>query len=341
MTTGNRRVAASQLALVVSLAGVLICSVPSSGAASMAPFHPQVTGSEDQLSEVTFHTADVHAILESSARALLRRGVLALWEEIEPFAAEHGLTQFPRSHVWGFGSKEAAARQSGERLSEWRLRYQGLAFPGRAYVVFGSPCVGTSPPSHCPNPSRTFFGNGDSSVVAHEAFHLVQYAIAGREGSKCLMEGAANWYAMSAFLGPEERPAVTGPANINLLPSLDQLHSRGGFLAVEDIHGAYALCQRAFQLLMDLEGGAEAGGRAYFNYLADLRRVGWRTAFDRSFTEDLALFEDRFEVLRESGFRDYRFESEIRRDASRQRVLELVAQCASGGERGSHVVGCS
>jgi hypothetical protein len=163
-------------------------------------------------------------------------------------------------------------------------------------------------------------------VTAHEALHVLQYALAsGRSGSTCIQEGAATWVglrvrnemtgvgATRSFHGELDR-TKEGLSRSRVLPSLSslatyaQFHGPRGTL-LHSFH--YQLCTLAFDLIIRTEGGEVPGTRAYFAYLTEMRTVGWQVAFDRAFSEDLASFERRFDAYRASGFTEHRFPEEI------------------------------
>jgi hypothetical protein len=158
---------------------------------------------------------------------------------------------------------------------------------------------------------------------------VLQYALTGGPmGSTCILEGAAVWYgrrvrnemtgagASWSFHGELERTKE------NLRTSPPRL-SFSGLTTYAEFHSAphYELCLMAFDLIIRTEGGEVPGTRAYFAYLTEMRRVGWRTAFDRAFSEDLATFERRFAAYRASGFAEHRFPEEIEAE---RRALGLV-----------------
>lgn len=289
--------------------------------AVMSPLGSFASEQEDSLRNVVFHTDYV----DSTGANTMRQGVATLWTVVEPYAEKQGLTAFPKMNIWGFSTKEKAIAHSGRR-SFWQNFGGGYANPGQAYVLLEN--------------------NSDIGVVAHEATHVLQFALSGSNlGNDCLAEGAANWYSTktkSALGGPTleyilevGRPKPVDPVHQKILenagievpnnrwdndiPTFKKLSTRAQFNQVKSYNlRVYSLCMFAFNLLIETGGGEEA----YFNYLAETRKSGWRTAFNKVFAEDLETFEARFAVYRESGFRDYRFEQEIRSEELLKNILE-------------------
>lgn len=277
---------------------------------------------ENELSRVNYHTEE----LNTQADRSLRDHVAAAWEAMKPYAAEHGLSEFPQSHIWGLADRQSAAQVSGISPAIWE-GFSGWASGNSAWVVV-------------------------PEVAAHEAVHMVQTALGGSNwGSHCIAEGAAEWYQarareilelqpvdetlanrMEAFgdtwiehvdLSAQEWTAMGMTTTISeerwaeleerfRLPLLTELHDRDHYLSAHDTFGStiYSQCLFGFDLLIRT-GGGEA---AYFNYLSQLRSVDWPTAFDNAFVEDLATFETRFARYQETGFVDHRLEHEIQRE---------------------------
>ena len=272
------------------------------------------------LERVDFHTEN----LTKNGQDILYEGMEATWKYLSPYLAKHGITSFPSVDIWAYNNKHSAVRYSGLNAGYWE-NINGQAFPGRAYMII----------KVNGNPQFRFIG------IAHEALHLLQYEMAGSSdiGSICLAEGAANWYArrISEPIGglniEEKREAMRssiGGTDIEKdLPTIGKLATRDQFRgAFRKIGGGvYVLCHLAFDMLIQLEGGEEEGSRAYFAYLAELRRTDWRTAFNRVFKEGLDTFEKRFKIYRESGFEDWRLPEEIEREELKAEILAKIIAC--------------
>ena len=281
----------------------------------------RLQSTDDGLSKVTFHSE--HS--DGEAIVLLRKGVRFAWQTIEPIASQHGMAEFPESDFWVFDDSSDAVRRSGLSKTFWE-HHGGAAIGRVAYV-------------------RGWLGlDGVVGTAAHEATHVVQHGMFGtssRGSSRCITEGAASWYASKALvlrndgttfaeMREDLRTLMRYWEESTSLPDIDELHPLRSFdgLTGVTLRLRYRLCEAAFDLLIETGGGEHA----YFDYLAALRHSDWRTAFDQSFDEDLATFEERFALYRANGYNDYRFPSEIARG---QMIMRLVS-CEYSSQR-THV----
>jgi hypothetical protein len=256
---------------------------------------------EAGLARVTFRTEYV----DSKGANVLREGMAIAWELMAPYLKDHGFDSFPTAHVWGFYDIDDARRVTGFSRSKL-TEFQGWASGNRAYIfMFRGPPQGTP---------RT---------VVHEAVHLAQNALRPLvNDSVCLTEGAADWFALKASTLSRPDPARALESRFEngsdrRYPGMKflDLTTSGQFQRAIREGGTakspYGFCLLAFYVLMKTGGGEEA----YFDYLDEAGRVGWRTSFNRAFEEDLSVFVERFELYHASRFTDYRFPAEVRWDA--------------------------
>lgn len=263
---------------------------------------------DDGLAGVTFHDSG----LDEERSEALRAGVSELWQYLEPYAESHDLSQFPATDIWGFGDHSGVDRNCDFGGS-------GCAYPGRAYVAVIQPI--------------------SISTAGHEAMHLVQFSIGGPNlGSQCIAEGAAEWYGQRTTAGyyPNQGDfdlirndymiRSRDRAAAGTIPPLSRLHSRSRFTSY-DTTVAYPTCFLAFDLLLQIQGGERPGTAAYFRYMAEQRRLGWRAAFAEAFDEQPETFGGRFTIYVESGLETWKFPAEIAQEAHMRRLLD----CESSG----------
>ncbi|HLU52211.1 MAG TPA: hypothetical protein VK011_01295 [Acidimicrobiia bacterium] len=247
--------------------------------------------------------------------------LMAVWRGIRDFEPVHGLEALPAFDLYVHSSPSDAAAASG--FSDWDT-FGGIAYVGRAHVLEGE--YGLS-----------------KALVAHEAFHVVQYHIAGSGnlGHACIEEGAAAWYEWryhhgtidwDHFVAHEGRRFRSDPPPWTGLVTTDQWKS---YVATND-DAIYTFCMVVFDLLEKVHGRT-----AYFEYLGEQRRGSWMSAFEKAFGESFDEFVERVEVWFDSEFTDWTTEKDrrlaaeraeqarLRRLATAELLTRLVYGCAS------------
>ena len=244
-------------------------------------------------------------------------GVRVLWEAVEPYASDVGLARFPRVDAWVFSDPDTARRVFGSCPSPW-IEIFGCGKRGK-FAIRLTPGRG----------SRLPVGLARGMTI-HEAFHVVQRAILPSNAQPiCLAEGSADWYGNK--ISDEEwgrgdwSPAAGQGwlADFLTLADLDNGliellgWSRSRFYGYQEAPQIYSVCTSMFDVLLKTGGG----GAAYFDFLKEAGRVGWRRAFDRAFTEDMDTFGLRLVRYVETEGADFRLPAEIARDEFIQRYL--------------------
>ncbi|GEM_PF-2666556 len=292
-----------RVVVVSTLVGVLILGpVPTAARATAV----QV---EDPLEGVSLELGYVDHPSRAAMSRDLMGGIEALWTVVDEYVAEHGLTRFPRTRVFLFGDRATAVRVFDRSLDS----FSGYARRGAFAVVY-------FPASYRERSPQL------AELAAHEAAHIVQYAIGGtRSGSRCISEGAASWFARRALdeLGRLSRGADDlpwewwlDPSDIPRILNLTTL-SQWRRTSREYPRFLYPSCLAAFSVLMETGGGPEA----YFDYLAALRGRSWQSAFRLAFDEDLDVFMERIVRLAETDGEDFRLAHEIAFDRFRERYV--------------------
>lgn len=238
---------------------------------------------EPDLSNVEFSDKGLEPILRST----MEDGVAALWQLVEPYTRERGLTAFPASRITGYPSADDVVSICGA--------VDGCAFPGEAHISMESRLSITG--------------------AAHEAAHVVQYAMRNSVPEpRWLSEGSVEWYAQRAVESHpvqqvsfefvlEDLKTYLAQQQKDDLPSLNDLATRSGFNSF-DTTLAYPVSFAAFDLLLQIEGGEVPGSHAYFEFLSTIDQVGWRDAFSSAFSLDYESFLDRFATYVEGGLID-------------------------------------
>lgn len=294
-----------------------------------APLHPvEAQGTDDTdsgLSQVRLHFEHFDHSEAGRVAEAVRSGVAALWSAMEPWATQLGLAEFPSADIWVFSDVQTASRVAPFDESFWTT-FQGLARPGTAWIRFELP----------DDPLSSSLRRNIAVLSAHEAAHIVQYALSGSGlTSRCISEGAAEWYARAAVdaggfedVGDEVVSQLVDLANFNdWWPQLETsaiftISTLDGWRTARDGpngRGLYNICVLAFDLLLTTGGGHDA----YFEYLSQRGQLGWRTALGRAFDEDLATVMARFDRYRATNGTDHRLAHEVVRDRFvRNHVLE-------------------
>lgn len=293
------------------------------------PARAQTGPDPDPLADVDVHTDYIGPGQEEA----MRRGLELLWDFLKPHLSRLGYDRLPQMNMWGYTTRDQAIANSGN-AGLWRAGFGGFAHPGTAHVLV--------------------LHESDIAGAPHEAMHLVQFAVAGNNpGQDCLNEGAATWYGTR--VDAKARPTFPFATRLEMskpyndidsfyldllqhaseelgseieipptweegLPHITALETHNQFYnAALENRRVYNLCFLAFDLLMNT-GGGEA---AYFHYLTDIPRMGWRAAFDANFAEDYATFVRRSDVWRATKMADPRLPHEIRADRIVERLLAI------------------
>lgn len=243
--------------------------------------------------------------------------VAKLWELVEGHARTVGMDEMPAMDIYVYGTQNQARAATGR--SEFATHY-GYALGSKAYLAMDNSLTG---------------------LAAHETLHILQNSLAGVEAQNrnyCLNEGASEWYATAvelragtmsgkmkqraASLRGEYGNAVRGDIAADDITPNDVVSYEGFFRVAEsDPSGLYDLCTVAFWLLMETGGGEPA----YWQYLADSKAHGWKSAFERNFGYSWEDFIARFERFRDSGYVEM-FTEEEKAERARAEAAEAARQ---------------
>ena len=254
----------------------------------------------DPLANVTVHP--------DSRSTKVKSALLSVWRGVRDYADHHGLSSLPRFDLYIHDSKDDAA--AAVRDWDWDV-FDGLARSGSAHVLVGEWGLATE-------------------VVAHEAFHIVQFEVMGHDDPKhaCLSEGGAEWFGRrhrSGTLDWDRDVADAAEPFTDERPDwerLDRLDEFQDAVRADDVD-VYTFCFVVFDLLERVHGRG-----AYFDFLKLLGSKDWRAAFEEAFSEPPSEFSERLDVWFESGFTDWTTAADRRRaeeaaEAARQQRLRL------------------